>query len=259
MDTGCAMEALAPKPFSPPSGDAPPAIDIRHVFRRNPGRRGKADAVFEDFSLRVGQGEVVGLFGPNGSGKTTLLNMVAGLLRPDAGEIVHAAPQRRVAYVFQDYKNSLFPWFSVETNILFPLAAAGMPVKMRRERLTRLRRTVDIPFGLDKYPYQLSGGQQQYVSVLRGLIGDPSVLLLDEPFSALDQASTAWLREVLRRAFAACRVSALMVSHDLAHFSDLAARVCVLSGRPARVAREILAPRRGRKRREDCPYAGIAQ
>lgn len=259
MDMGFAMEELSAKPASRSVGDTPPAIDIRQVFRRNPGRRGKADTVFEDFSLRVAQGEVVGLYGPNGCGKTTLLHMIAGMLRPDAGEIVRAAPERRVAYVFQDYKNSLFPWFSVGTNILFPLAAAGMPMKKRRERLERLRETVEIPFALDKYPYQLSGGQQQYVSILRGLIGDPSVLLLDEPFSALDQASTAWLREVLRQTFAACGISVLLVSHDLAHFSDLAARVCVLSGRPARVAREILAPRCGRKRREDCPYAGIVQ
>ncbi len=259
METRSAMRAHAPENLASPPWDAPPAIDVRHVFRRNPGPRGTAEAVFEDFSLRVGQGEVVGLYGPNGCGKTTLLNMVAGMLRPDAGEIVRAAPERRVAYVFQDYKNSLFPWFTVRTNILFPLAAAGLPSRSRKARLERLRETVDIPFGLDKYPYQLSGGQQQYVSILRGLVAEPSVMLLDEPFSALDQASTAWLRGVLRQAFAASRVSALLVSHDPAHFSDLADRVCLLSGKPARVAREIVAPRRGRQRRRDCPYADILQ
>jgi len=249
------MAFFVQEPGFLPSQARRPAIDVRNVFRRNPGFKGNADTVFEDFSLRVGLGEVLGLFGPNGCGKTTLLNMVAGLLRPDSGEIVRSEPERRVAYVFQDYKNSLFPWFSVRRNILFPLSTAGMPAGKRQERLERLRETVDIPFSLDKYPYQLSGGQQQYVSILRGLISDPAVMLLDEPFSALDQGSTSWLREVLRRAFTACRVSVLMVSHDLTHFSNLADRVCILSGKPARMKREIIAPRCERKRREDCPYA----
>jgi ABC-type nitrate/sulfonate/bicarbonate transport system, ATPase component len=111
--------------------------------------------------------------------------MISGISRPDAGEILifgEKPEKKRIAYIFQDYRSSLFPWLTVRDNIVFPLSLGKMKKKDMHEKLYSLAESIKIPFDMDKYPFQLSGGQQQYVSIVRGLISDPVAMLIDEPF-----------------------------------------------------------------------------
>lgn len=216
-------------------------IDVRNVSRKVKLPGGKDEIIFEDFSFSVGGSEVVGIFGPNGCGKTTLLNMISGILKPDAGEVTisgRSPSEKNIAYIFQDYRNSLFPWMSVRDNILFPLSIRRTKKSEMEERLHYLTDLIKMPFNLDKYPYQLCGGQQQYVSVMRGLISDPAVMLADEPFSGLDYTNSMWLMEKMSGILRKISIPTIIVAHDIEHLFYLTGRVCFLAGKPARIIRE---------------------
>jgi NitT/TauT family transport system ATP-binding protein len=179
------------------------------------------------------------VFGPNGCGKSTLINMVAGLIPIDAGEIRFAGKtinEIKFGYVFQNYREALFPWLRAIDNIEYPLKHQGVPKAERRARAERLVARLGVKIDLQRYPYELSGGQQQLISILRALIVDPEVLFLDEPFSALDYEMTLFMREQLQRLFVETRTTTVLVSHDLEEAVYLADRVLLLSRRPARVA-----------------------
>lgn len=187
------------------------------------------------------QGETVGIFGPNGCGKTTLLNMISGIIAPDAGHITIAGENTReknITYIFQDYRSSLFPWLSIRDNILFPLVVRKRDNAYKREKFQWLLDFMKVPFSLEKYPYQLSGGQQQYAAIMRGLISDPDVILMDEPFSALDQSNAEWLIERIIGIKEKIMVPTLMVAHDPNHLQHLAERVVILSGKPVSIIQE---------------------
>lgn len=223
----------APKP---PAGAA---AKRPHVTIRGLSKRFEQTVIYDNFDLDIRRGELVSVFGPNGCGKSTLINMIAGLVPADAGQILFDG--RRLAeikfgYVFQNYREALFPWLRAFDNIAYPLKLMNVPSAERRARTERLVAHLGIKLNLELYPYQMSGGQQQLVSILRALVVEPEILFLDEPFSALDYEMTLFMREQLQRIFLETGTTTILVSHDLEEAVFLADRVLLLSRHPARVA-----------------------
>lgn len=200
-------------------------------------------AVYDNFSFDVPMGKFISIFGPNGCGKSTLINMISGLLPMDAGEVLYdgqTIANTQISYVFQNYRDALFPWLRAIDNIHYPLKIRGITKRERRLRVARLLSEFDLKIDLNAYPYTMSGGQQQAVSILRALITEPQVLFLDEPFSALDYEMTLFMREQLQKIFMKTKTTMLLVSHDLEEAVQLADYVLLLTRRPARVAEFVL-------------------
>jgi NitT/TauT family transport system ATP-binding protein len=209
-------------------------IEIRGLTKRF-----GAAYVYRDFNIALPGGEFISVFGPNGCGKSTLINLISGLLPMDSGRVLYAGKtirETRLSYVFQNYRDALFPWMSALRNVEYPLKLLGMRRAERRARVEALLAEFDIQIDLARYPYELSGGQQQMVSILRALVTEPEVLFLDEPFSALDYEMTLFMRERLQRVFLKRRTTIVLVSHDLEEAVQLANRVVLLTRRPTRVA-----------------------
>jgi NitT/TauT family transport system ATP-binding protein len=210
-----------------------------HVTIRGLRKRFGAATIYDGFDLDIPQGRLTSIFGPNGCGKSTLINLIAGLIPVDAGEILFAGKslsQTKFGYVFQNYREALFPWLRSFQNIEYPLKLMRMPKRERRDRVEQLVARLGVKIDLGRYPYQLSGGQQQLVSIMRALIVEPEILFLDEPFSALDYEMTLFMREQLQRIFMETRTTTVLVSHDLEDAVYLADRILLLSRHPARVA-----------------------
>lgn len=198
--------------------------------------------VLNDISFSVGDGELVTFVGPNGSGKTTLLNIVAGLSPADRGtvRIGTKSPGDCVfGYVFQNYVDSLLPWRTVLDNIGFPLEIRGVDRPERNRRVEHLLQSLDISLPLDRYPYQLSGGQQQLVAISRALIGSPDLLLMDESFSQLDYRARRSMLDKVLDVWRKFRLTILVVSHDIEEALVLGDRVLFLGGSPTRVTSEL--------------------
>jgi iron(III) transport system ATP-binding protein len=210
-----------------------PVIRLEHVYKSY-GR--DARAVY-DLSLDVRRGEVLALLGASGCGKTTTLRLIAGLERPDSGAIwlegrevasvgVYTPPEvRRVGLVFQDY--ALFPHLTVAQQVAFPLH--GRPKAERSQRVMQLLEQVGLGGFGERYPHQLSGGQQQRVALARALAPNPSVLLLDEPFSNLDATLRATLRAEVRSIVRATGTTTVFVTHDQEEALSMADRIAILS------------------------------
>lgn len=201
--------------------------------------------LFGDFNLEVKKGEFITLFGPNGCGKSTLLQIIAGLLEHDEGEIKFGRSRLRsqkIGFIFQEYQNSLYPWLSVKENIAFPLKIAAVPVRIIEKKIESFyhKFAVDIP--LTAYPYQLSGGQQQFVCLLRGLIINPDVYLLDEPFSSLDYQTSLLLLEKLSQIWCKVKTTTLFVSHEIDEAIFLAQRIVLLSNKPTTIVKIFFNP-----------------
>jgi len=195
--------------------------------------------IYDKFDLDLPQGEFISIFGPNGCGKSTLINMISGLMPLDAGQVLfdgQTIQETRLSYVFQNYRDALFPWLRAIDNIHYPLKLMGLSRRERDRRVEQLLADFGVKIDLNSYPYMLSGGQQQTVSILRALVTNPEVLFLDEPFSALDYEMTLFMREQLQRIFMKTRTTTLLVSHDLEEAVQLANRVLLLTRRPTRVA-----------------------
>jgi NitT/TauT family transport system ATP-binding protein len=210
-----------------------------HVTIRGLSKSFEKTTIYDNFDLDIPRGELISVFGPNGCGKSTLINMIAGLIPADAGQILFDG--RRLAeikfgYVFQNYREALFPWMRAFDNISYPLKLMNVPPGDRRVRTEKLVAHLGIKLDLGLYPYQMSGGQQQLVSILRALVVEPEILFLDEPFSALDYEMTLFMREQLQRIFLETGTTTILVSHDLEEAVFLADKVLLLSRHPARVA-----------------------
>lgn len=199
----------------------------------------KVVSVLENLSFRANHGEFLTFFGPNGCGKTTLLNIISGLVLPDKG-IVNmgwlAHSRKKIGFIFQNYRDTLLPWKTNLDNIIFPLVLDRMPKREARDKAKILMSQLDIDLPLSSYPYQLSGGQQQLLSIMRALITQPGLLLLDEPFSALDFSTRVGLQQKMLDAWHKTGVTTLFVSHDIDEAVYLADRVIILSKRPSTVA-----------------------
>jgi NitT/TauT family transport system ATP-binding protein len=213
--------------------------DRPHITVRGLCKAFQGSPLYQDFDLDLPEGRIVSIFGPNGCGKSTLMNMIAGLVPVDRGKILFdgkSLKETSIGYVFQQYREALFPWIRAIDNIAYPLRRAGMNEPAVKARVEELIASFDIRFDLARYPYELSGGQQQTVCIMRALAPRPEVLFLDEPFSALDYEMTLFIREKLQEIYMKSGVTMVIVSHDLEDAVYLADKVLLLTRRPARIA-----------------------
>jgi NitT/TauT family transport system ATP-binding protein len=208
-----------------------------HVTIRGLSKRFSDATIYDNFDFDIPRGKLISVFGPNGCGKSTLINMIAGLFPADAGEILfdgQPISKIRFGYVFQNYREALFPWLRAFDNIAYPLKLMGIGKSESAARVERLVGNLNVKIDLSLYPYQMSGGQQQLVSIMRALIVEPEILFLDEPFSALDYEMTLFMREQLQRIFVETATTTVLVSHDLEEAVYLSDRILLLSRHPAR-------------------------
>ncbi len=184
-------------------------------------------------------GKFISVFGPNGCGKSTLINMISGLMPMDSGEVLYDGqthPRHPDLLRLPELPRSAVSLAPGDRQHPLSTRGRGRRAQGARRRVEKLLADFDVPFDLNAYPYTLSGGQQQTVSILRALVTDPEVLFLDEPFSALDYEMTLSMRERLQKIFMKTRTTTLLVSHDLEEAIQLADQVVLLTRRPTRVA-----------------------
>jgi NitT/TauT family transport system ATP-binding protein len=213
------------------AGAAVEITDVTKTF----GRGDTALLALDGVSLSVAPGQFVCLIGASGCGKSTLLSLVAGLDAPTSGQV--STGGRKVALMFQE--PALFPWLTAAKNVEMPLRAAGMPKAQRRERIAELLDLVQLSSFADKLPHQLSGGMRQRVALARSLAQDADVLLMDEPFGALDAMTRDLLHEVLEGIWRRRQLTILFVTHEVREAVRLGDRVVLLSSRPGRVIGEF--------------------
>ncbi len=192
--------------------------------------RGETTAI-EHLSFDVSEGEFVAIIGPSGCGKTTLLSLAAGLIKPSDGNVERGGS---CGYMLQ--KDELFPWRTIEKNIFLPLEIKGQNDAAHRERARSLAAKYGLGDFLESYPSQLSGGMRQRAALIRTLATDPEILLLDEPFSALDYQTRLNVTEDVAGIIRSEKKTAVLITHDISEAISLADRVFVLTKRPARVA-----------------------
>ncbi|SHI97862.1 NitT/TauT family transport system ATP-binding protein [Roseomonas rosea] len=225
--------------------DTQPAIAVRGVTKRFRLDDGSEFTALDDISLSLAEGEFVTLLGPSGCGKSTILRLVAALEAPSAGTVLvegkapaELSRQHRLGVAFQDH--ALLPWLDVAANIALPFRVAGQ--KVDEARVAALIRLVGLA-GFEKArPRQLSGGMRQRVAIARALVLKPDVLLLDEPFGALDAVTRRQMNIELQRIWTEQRTTTLLVTHDVGEALFLSDRIVVLSGRPGRVVRVVDVP-----------------
>ncbi len=226
-----------------PPPTAPAAIELVRVTKRF-DRGGPTPAVLEDVSLTVAQGEFVSLLGASGCGKSTLLSLVAGLDTPTSGTV--ATPGGNTALMFQE--SALFPWLTAGQNIELALKLRGVPRSERRDEAERLLDVVHLAGQHKSRVHELSGGMRQRVALARALGQDARILLMDEPFAALDAITRDVLHEELIRVWEATGLSVVFVTHNVREAVRLGQRVELMSSRPGRFVRrwevEIEGPRR---------------
>jgi len=223
--------------------------DVSKVF----GRGTSAVRALDHISLEVAPGEFTCLIGASGCGKSTMLNLVADLDQPTAGQV---SVSGRVAFMFQE--PALFPWLTAAGNIDLALRARGAGRAERRQRVTELLATVNLTGFGDKRPHELSGGMRQRVALARVLAQDADVLLMDEPFGALDAMTRDLLHDELDRVCAGRQLTILFVTHNVQEAVRLGDRVVVLSSRPGRVVDEFDVPIEHPRRIDSAPVAELA-
>jgi sulfonate transport system ATP-binding protein len=232
-------------------GTAPIRLaDITKVYGRGQGAVHAVDRL----SLTVADGEFVCLVGASGCGKSTLLSIVAGLDTPTAGQVETGG--RRVAIMFQE--PALFPWLTARRNVELALRARRVPRDERHRRAADLLEAVHLADFADKRPHELSGGMRQRVALARALAQDADVLLMDEPFGALDAMTRDLLHDELERIWCERKLSVLFVTHNVREAARLGDRVVLLSSRPGRVIEEYDVPRTGPRRIDSASVADLA-
>jgi NitT/TauT family transport system ATP-binding protein len=214
-------------------------IEFQNVSLRYPSRTGRAVQALADLTLRVGDGEFVTIVGPSGCGKSTLLKLASGLLPPSGGRVLVEGqpvrgPQRQMGFVFQT--PVLLPWRTVRDNVLLPIEMLGQPVAAYRDHADALLDQVGLGEFRKARSWELSGGMQQRVGICRALVHDPAVLLMDEPFAALDAMTREALGIELLRLWEERRKTVLFVTHSIPEAVLLADRVVVMTPRPGRLA-----------------------
>lgn len=228
----------------PPVSSLPGGVvEVHDLAVSFPTPKGTKD-VLAGIDIRVDSAEFVCIVGPSGAGKTTLIRAISGLSTPTSGSVLLdgnpvTGPPAPLALVSQDYTRSLMPWLRVEDNIHLPLRGKGLSRSEVRERITDALTAVGLPDVGRSYPWQLSGGMQQRVSIARALAYRPEVLVMDEPFASVDAQTRADLEDLILQLQHSTGVTVLLVTHDIDESVYLADRVVVLGGAPATVIREV--------------------
>jgi NitT/TauT family transport system ATP-binding protein len=205
---------------------------------------GRQVEALRDVTFSVRQGEFVCVVGPSGAGKTTLLRLLGGLISPTSGTVsvggkTVAGPPDGLAIVFQDYGRSLMPWLRVNANVELPLKAKGLPKSERAELVRESLAAVGLAQAATAYPWQLSGGMQQRVAIARAIAYQPRVLLMDEPFAAVDAQTRADLEDLVRSVWQRFGMTLVFVTHDIDESVYLSERVIVLSHSPTVVMEDL--------------------
>jgi len=224
----------APPPSTPVGEPSGVAVGLRAVQRTFPD----GTQAIASLDLDLSAGSFVALLGPSGCGKSTLLRLIAGLDKPQSGSVSvtmneHPVDRSPIAYVFQEAQ--LLPWRKVIDNVALPLQLAGLPRDLRRERAQEALERVGLGDATDKRPAELSGGMRMRVSLARALVTRPRLLLLDEPFGALDELTRFRLDDDLRTLWRELRMTVLFVTHAISEAAWLAERVVVFTPRPLRI------------------------
>ena len=226
----------------PPPQQEQPTRGLLEIARVYKNFDGSSVPAVQDISMTCAPGEFVVVVGPSGCGKSTLLNVVAGMTEPDRGTVTldgaqcdGPGPDR--AMVFQDH--GLFPWLTAAQNIGFGLKMAGVPRGERGDRVAEALRMVHLQHSGDKLVHQLSGGMRQRVAIARALVMDPAVLLMDEPFAALDAQTRTLLHQQLQELWVETKKTILFVTHSVGEAVRLADRIIVLHAHPGRIRRQV--------------------
>jgi NitT/TauT family transport system ATP-binding protein len=223
--------------------DSPQLIAVKDVRKQYRTRRGEVVPSIDNVSFHVVDGEFLSIVGPSGCGKSTLLNILAGLLGATDGSVLLrgeplTAPRKEVGVVFQDAV--LFPWRTVLHNVELPVEVLGLDRKQFRRRALELLDLVGLSGFEDRYPHELSGGMQQRVAIARALVHDPTVLLMDEPFGALDAITRESMNLELLRIWGRAKKTVVFVTHSISEAVFLSDRVMVMTARPARIAETVV-------------------
>ena len=224
-----------------PDGEA--LLSVRNLKKIYHTDGGDIEAV-RNLTFDLPKGELTCLVGPSGSGKTTLLKAISGLLEPTNGEVkldgkLVTGPPKSMAVVFQEYGRSLYPWMRVRENVELPLKVAGMDRAKRTQLVDDALEAVGLDHVPRSYPWQLSGGMQQRVAIARAVAYQPEVLLMDEPFAAVDAQTRADLEDLVRRVWKQLGVTVLFVTHDIDESVYLGSRVIILSSSPTIIQQDI--------------------
>jgi len=233
-----------------------------------PVNNGDDVTALSDVSLDIRQGEFISLLGPSGCGKTTLLRIIADLIQPTSGSVsIHGQTpretriQKKNGFVFQN--PVLYDWRTVRRNICMPMEIMGIPKKERTARIDRMLDLVDLQKFGNKYPFELSGGMQQRVGIARALALDPEYLMMDEPFSALDEFTREKLNEDLLHIWSKTNKTIIFVTHNIPESVFLSDRVVVLSPHPGRISAivdiDLPRPRRNALRESPAFYEYVAK
>jgi NitT/TauT family transport system ATP-binding protein len=221
------------------------SIEVRDIIKSFPitedGKQGSLK-VIDRVGLSVTDGEIVSFFGPNGCGKTTFLNIIAGLIDTDKGTVrinTNKKERARIGFIFQNYRESLYPWLNNLDNIAFPLRLHGVSKKTAKERAGDFLRDLKLDIPLGGYPYQLSGGQQQLLSIARALVFEVDVLLMDEPFGSLDYTTRYVIRDIVQEILIKTKTTTLLVSHSIDEAIYMADRLVLFSRKPMRITEDI--------------------
>ena len=220
-------------------------LEVRHVSVRYAGGAGADVVALDDISFSVAEGEFAVIVGPSGCGKSTLLRLIAGLQEQAIGQALLdgapiSGPSRERGMVFQSY--TLFPWLNVLDNVAFGLSLRGLPKAECRRRAAVFVEQVGLAKFEKAWPSQLSGGMRQRAALARTLANDPKILLMDEPFGALDSQTRLLMQELLLGVWERSRKTALFITHDIDEAIFLADRVLMMTARPGRIKREIVIP-----------------
>ena len=210
-------------------------LSLNNISKHFTDDRGQQVEILDKIDLDIEPGELIAIFGPNGCGKSTLMNMVSGLDRPSSGEIIWNRTNPEVSYLFQDYKASLLPWQTAYQNIALPLRWKGLNSTQIRTKISNLVDKFKIDINLNAYPFTLSGGQAQLISILRSMAVDPDLLILDEPFSALDYLNSIALLLKLQEIWLKSGFTGIFISHNIEEAIFLGDRLVILSPKPTRI------------------------
>ena len=244
LDARLARNSREQTTYAPDDSDPPnqPKLEVRDLFKSYGVKGNQKLMVLQDINFKIYPREFVCLVGSSGCGKSTLLNIVAGLIKPTVGEVlvdgrVVTGPGSDRGMVFQGY--TLYPWLTVAQNIAFGLQLRRLPKSEQRERVAYFLNVVGLTQFANSHPKQLSGGMKQRVSIARALANEPAVLLMDEPFGALDAQTKEQMQQFLMELWEQTHTTVLMITHDVEEAIFLSQRIYVMGSRPGQLKLEV--------------------